>query len=78
MKKLEKMVSVAKMRKDLAKILDEVSQGTIYVVVRHGKEMTRMMPPQTAAAPRISPKLKKELTSLFERYDGALKELAQR
>ena len=78
MKKLKKTISVAEARKRFAEILEEVSQGTIYVIVRHGKEMTRMMPPETDDAPRISPKLKKELASVFERYGDALKELADR
>lgn len=74
----KKTISTAEARKHFAKITNDTLLGGVYVVVRHGKEVARIMPPESELDVRISPKLKKELTSLFERYNGALKELAQR
>ena len=74
-----KTISVAEARKRFAEITDEVRQGkTSYSIVRHGKVVARMVPPTDTNSHRISPKLKKELGSFFDRYDKALKELASR
>ncbi len=74
-----KTISTAEARKRFAKITEEVRlEKTTYVIVRYGKEIARLTPPHTKMTPRIRPELKKELSSLFERYDEALKTLANR
>lgn len=74
-----KIISAAEARKRFAQITDDVRMSkTTYSIVRHGKEVARIVPPTDSAAPRISPELKRELGNFFERYDDALKELANR
>ncbi len=74
-----KVISTTEARKSFAKIADELRDGkTTYSVVRHGKELFRMVPVDNDRSIRISPKLKRELASVFRRYDGALRELANR
>lgn len=74
-----KTISTAEARKRFAEITDDVRlTNATYSIVRHGREVARIVPPTHLASPRISSKLKKELSSFFERYDEALKELAKR
>ena len=74
-----KIISSAEARKRFAEITDEVRQGkTSYSIVRHGREVARLMPPAQESNLQISPKLKRELAGFFTRYDDALKELAKR
>ena len=55
-----KTISTAEARKRFAEITDEVRQSkTSYSIVRHGKEVARLVPPTIDASLLISPQLKK-------------------
>lgn len=74
-----KIISTTEARKRFAAIADELRDGkTSYSVVRHGREVFRMVPTTSADTVRISPTLTRELASAFTRYDSALRELAKR
>lgn len=74
-----KTISAAEARKRFAEITDDArTKNETYIIIRHGKEIARIVPPASEGNLRINPKLKKELASVFERYDEALQELAKR
>ena len=72
-----KTISAAEARKRFAEITDEVRQGkTTYSIVRHGKEVARLLPP--AGNEEVDPNLDVDIQDFFREYDDVLTELAKR
>ena len=72
-----KTISVAEARKHFAEITDELRSGTPgYIVMRHGKEVCRMMPPTDAQD--VDPNLEADIAEFFDEYGDVLTELAKK
>ena len=77
MKKI-KTISAAEARKRFAEITDEVrTKGTEFSIVRHGKEVARIMPPQNKNA-AADQDFNAAVKQFVDQYDDALAELAKR
>ncbi len=73
---MNKTISVAEARKNLAEIMDEVKQGKqTYSIVRYGKEIARLVPPHST---EIDASLEKDLKEFVSTHSEALAELANR
>lgn len=72
----KKVISTAEARKRFAEITDEVRLGAVYVVVRHGKEVARIVPP--TANQEVDPGLDADIQDFFREYGDVLTELAKR
>ena len=71
-----KTISAAEARKRFAEITDEVRQGkTSYSIVRHGREVARLMPPITHQ--NIDTNLEADIQEFFSEYGDVLTELAK-
>ncbi len=72
-----KTISAAEARKRLAELTDEVrTQGTTYSIVRHGKEVARIVPPQIKET--SGQDFNAAIKQFVEEYDEALAELSKR
>lgn len=72
-----KVISAAEARKRFAELTDEVrTQGTSYSIVRHGKEVARIVPPQSQEA--IEEDFNAAIKQFIEANDNALAELSNR
>lgn len=70
-----KTISTSEARKRFAAIAEELREGkTSYSVVRHGKEVFRMVPP--ADAQEVDPNLEQDIHEFFEEYGDVLAKLA--
>ena len=74
-----KTISAAEARRRFAEITDEVrTQGTSYAIVRHGKEVARIVPPEDIVSDSIDPNLENDIQEFFDEYRDVLVELAKR
>jgi prevent-host-death family protein len=74
-----KTISAAEARKRFAEITDDVrTTGTSYSIVRHGKEVARMVPPAIQPDAEVDPNLEGDIDEFFAEYKGVLEELAKR
>lgn len=74
-----KTISSAEARRRFAEITDEVRQNKeVYSVVRHGKEIVRIMPPVSQDSNKVNPNLDNDIQEFFDKYNNVLVELAKR
>ena len=72
-----KTISAAEARKRFAELTDEVRTKSVsYSIVRHGKEVARIVPPQPIG--EVDPNLEQDIDEFFSEYKGVLEELAKR
>ena len=73
-----KTISAAEARKRFAEITDEVRQGKeTYSIVRHGKEVARILPPLNKENVKIDLNLDSDIKEFFDKYNDVLIELAK-
>lgn len=76
---MEKIISASEARKRFAEIQDEVKSGVTYVVMSHGREQMRLVPPQPVnTTSDVDPNLEKDIDAFFSEYGDVLTELAKR
>lgn len=73
-------VSTTEARKRFAEITDDVrTTGKTYSIMRHGKEIARIVPAEEGREDRSKDKeLQEDIKRFFSTYGDALKELADR
>ncbi len=75
---MPKTISAAEARRRFAEITDEVRMGKeSYSIVRHGKEVARLVPPSGNIDPEVDPNLEADMKAFFDQYGDVMEKLAK-
>ncbi len=73
-------ISISKFRSQLGQIINEVTyHKKVYILTKHGKPIAKLIPVDPTEEDTIKPndpQFKKDLKEFIERYDSALRKLA--
>jgi antitoxin (DNA-binding transcriptional repressor) of toxin-antitoxin stability system len=77
--KKTKIITAAEARQRFAEIADDARiNGTVYSIVRHGKEVAQLGPPKSVHTLEVDSNLEKDIDEFFKEYKDVFEELAKR